>query len=209
MYTDTLPLSCFLFLSLASHGEHLNLWDLFYRVSSEKPDERVRNVRQRLDWLMESVNWCLTATNEIVRCHAQFAYMMARRINGASDFDNVMEELARDMATASTSLSQRIGNLKSDLAKLVSVLEEMEVKKKQSTTQRILGWLEVFLNGLAEVFSYGPFVVPLLPPQYGLGMIQIVPSLSCLYKEAAKLCKKASGGSRGMPHTPHSGGQNE
>jgi len=154
------------------------------------------------------------AATEIVRCHANFAYMMARRITGAADIDRSMGELARDMGSSSSSLSQKIGDMMSDLAELVSSLEKIEVEKEkekeQSTMQRILGWLEGFLNGLAEVFSCGLFIIPLVPPRVGLGMIQIVPSLSKLCREAAELCKKASGRSRGM-HTPlpHSGCQNE
>ena len=187
VYTDTPFLSRFLFLSLAAHGKHLKRWNLFYRVSSEKPDERGGNVRQRLDWLKESVNWCSAATNDIVLCHAHFAYLMARRINCATDLDQFIRELAKDMATASSSLSKKMGDMKSDLAGLVSALEKIEVKKNQSTTQRILGWLEGFLEVLVKVFSCGPFIVPFVPPQVGLGMIQIVPSLSNLCREAAEL----------------------
>jgi len=159
VYTDTLFLSRFLFLSLAAHGKHLKRWNLCYRVSSEKPDERGRNVRQRLDWLKESVNWCSAATNDIVLCHAHFAYLMARQINGAADLDQVIRELAKDMATASSSLSKKMGDMKSDLAGLISALEEIEVKKNQSTTQRILGWLEGFLFQRSERISNRKFVL--------------------------------------------------
>ena len=123
--------------------------------------------------------------------------MMAQRINGAAEFNEDMPELAKVMATASTSLSRKIVNMKVDLDQLVSALEEIEVKKKQSIIQRILAWLEGFLNGLVEVFSGGPSKAP---SQHVLGMIRI-PPLSNLCREAAELCKKASGMSRGT-HTP-------
>jgi len=128
---------------------------------------------------------------------------MAWRINGAAELDKLIEELAKDMASASSSLSQKIGDMMNDLAELVSSLEKIEVEKEQSTMQRILGWLEGFFNGLAKVFSCGMFIIPIVPPRVGLGIIQIVPSLSKLCRAAAELCKKASGRSRGM-HTPPS-----
>jgi hypothetical protein len=139
----------------------------------------------------------LAATNDIVRCHAHFAYMMAQRINGSSEFNEDMPEFAKVMATASTSLSKQIVNMKVDLAQLVSALEEIEVKRKQSILQRILAWLEGFLKGIVEVFSYGPSKAS---PQYVLGMVRI-PPLSNLCREAAELCKNASGMSR-RTHTP-------
>ena len=52
--------------------------------------------------LTESVNWCSAATNEIVRCPVPDGGADQRR---ASDFDKAMEDLARDMVTASSSLS--------------------------------------------------------------------------------------------------------
>ena len=57
-----------------------------------------------------------------------------------------MPELAKLVATASTSLSKQIVNMKADPAQLVSALEEIEVKTKQSIIQRILAWLEGFLK---------------------------------------------------------------
>jgi len=103
-----------------------------------------------------------------------------------------MKELAKDMTSASSALSQKFGDMMSDLAGLVSALENIEVEKEQSTMQRILGWLEGFFNGLVKVFSCGLFIVPLVSPRLGLGILQIAPSLSKLCREAAKLCKKAS-----------------
>ena len=129
------------------------------------------------------------AINNIVCFHAHFARMMAQQLGGESGFNDDMPELAKFVATASTSLSKQIENMKVDLAQLVSALEEIEVKTKQSIIQRILAWLEGFLKGLVEVFSVGPSKAS---PQYVLGMVRI-PAFSNLCREAAELCKMASG----------------
>jgi hypothetical protein len=127
--------------------------------------------------------------------------MMAQQLNGTSDFSKTIPYLAKLVATASTSLWKKIVEMKVDLALLVSVLEETEVKKKQSTIQHILGWLEGFLKRLVEVFSYGPSKAS---PQYGLGMVRIPP-----LSNICRGCRTMQNGVRYVPwnpHTPYSGG---
>jgi len=168
-------------------------------ISSEKKrDDREREVRLHLAQLRESASWCSEATNEILRCHVQFAYMMERRIKGASesrlkglDCDADTKRLANDIARASHSLSQNVVKLQSDLASFVSDLEKMDVKRRQSIVRRILGWLKDMFNALAGVFALGSAVAPLVPstpPGVGLAL----PVASVLAKAAAKICEMAA-----------------
>jgi len=180
-------------------GNHLKRLARFYRISSEKPDERERKVRHHLAWLKESASWCSEATNEILRCHVDFASMMERRIKSASksrfkglDRDTDTTRLANDIAKASRSLSQNVVKLQSDLASFVSDLEKMDVKRRQSIVRRILGWLKHLFNALAGVSALGSAIAPFLPSAaQGVGLV--LPVASVLWKAAAKICEMAAG----------------
>ena len=125
--------------------------------------------------------------------------MMARRIDGASkswfkglDCDTDTTRLANDIAKASRSLSQNVVKLQSDLALFVSDLEKMDVKKRQLTVRRILGWLKHLFNALAGVFALGSFIAPFLHSAApGLGLV--LPAASILSRAAAKFCGMAAG----------------
>jgi len=168
------------------------------KITSEKPDEREREVRHHLACLKESASWCSEATSQILRCHVHFAHMMARRIDGASkswfkglDCDTDTTKLATDIAKASRSLSQNVVRLQSDLALFVSDLEKMDVKKRQSIVRRILGWLKHLFNALAGVFALGSFIAPFLhsvAPGVGL----VLPAASVLSMAAAKFSGMAA-----------------
>ena len=125
--------------------------------------------------------------------------MMARRIDGASkswfkglDCDTDTTRLANDIARASRSLSQHVVKLQNDLASFVSDLEKIEVKKKQSTARRILGWLKHLFNALGNIFAFGLFIAPFLhsvAPGVGL----VLPVASALWKAAAEFCRMGAG----------------
>ena len=177
----------------------------FCRVRAEKPDERERDVRQYIGWLTESARQCSEATDDILRCHAHFACLMAEQIDGASrscpkglDCGTDTRRLANVIAMASRSLSKSVVKMKSDLNSFVSYLENMQVKKEQSTAQWLFGWLKLFFNALAGIFALGTFIAPFLRP-VAPGIDVIAPVASALCMAAAELCKTAAGTSSGMP----------
>ena len=178
----------------------------FCRVRAEKPDERERDVRQHLGWLTESARRCSEDTDDILRCHAHFASLMAWQIDGASksspkvlDCGTDTRRLATVIAAASSSLSQSVVEMMSDLDSFVSYLEKMQVKmEQQSTAHWILGWLKLFFNVLAGILALGSFINPSLHP-VASGVRVIAPAASALCMAAAKLCEKAAGTSHRMP----------
>ncbi|KAH8986950.1 hypothetical protein EDB86DRAFT_2832484 [Lactarius hatsudake] len=117
-------------------------------LCTKKFEERERVLRHHLTLLREDVGYCSRATDAILLCHAQFAYLMAQRIDDAS----------RSWLKGSEHIAHMQGNLKS----FVSVLEKMEVQKKSSTARRILGWLNLSLIAPAASKRFGkqqpPFV---------------------------------------------------
>ncbi|KAI0246119.1 hypothetical protein BJV78DRAFT_197135 [Lactifluus subvellereus] len=168
------------------------------KVPSQKAEEREQVLRHHLGLLKEDVSWCSRATDEILLCHAQFAYLTAQRIDNASKswlkglkYGTDTTRLANDISQASRSLSQHVTQMQDNLRSFVSALEKMGVRKKKSTAKRILGWLKYLFNALASIFSLGAFVSPLLHSVApGVGMI--APAASTLWKAAAAFCGKAS-----------------
>ncbi|KAI9513449.1 hypothetical protein F5148DRAFT_1278821 [Russula earlei] len=169
------------------------------KVSSEKPDDRESVLRHHLDLLREDAGWCARATNAILLCHAQFAYLMARRIDGASKswikglkYGSDTTRIANDVNKASRTLSWHVAQMQANLSSFVSALEKMEVRKKRPTAQRILGWLRHLFNALARIFALGTFLSPFVHSAApGVGMI--APAASTLWKAAAAFCGAASG----------------
>lgn len=213
----------FFFLQPCSVTSKTNT-DLFFvvscRVSSEKPDERERVLRHHLSSLKEDASWCSRATNAILLRHAQFAYLMARRIDGASKswlkglrYGTDTTKLANDIAAASRSLLQHVAQMRTDLAAFVDALEKMELKKKKkraTAKRRILGWLRYLFDALARIFALGSFISPLLhsvAPGAGL----IAPAASTLWKAAAAFCGAAEGTYVPLLEcaTPHRSGREE
>jgi hypothetical protein len=174
-----------------------------HRVSDEKPD----GLRRHLGLLREDAGWCSRATNAILLCHAQFAYLMARRIDGASKswlkglkYGSDTTRVANDISKASRSLSQHVAQMQDNLGSFVSALENMEVRKKKpsTTAQRILGWLKYLFNALAGIFALGSFISPFLHSA-GPGVGMIAPAASTLWRAAAAFCGEASGAFPRMP----------
>ncbi|KAH9077652.1 hypothetical protein EDB83DRAFT_2671414 [Lactarius deliciosus] len=54
------------------------------KLCTKKFEERERVLRHHLTLLREDVGYCSRATDAILLCHAQFAYLMAQRIDDAS-----------------------------------------------------------------------------------------------------------------------------
>ena len=181
------------------HGNHLKRLVWFCSISSETPDERERKVRHHLAWLREATSGCSEATKEILRCHAHFADMMARRIDDASKSwfkglgcDPDSARLAKDITRASRSLSESVMRLQTDLASFVSDLEKMDVKEKKLIVRQMLGWLKILLNALSKIFALGSFIAPFLQSvASGMGLVLPVGSILC--KAAAELCGIAAG----------------
>jgi len=179
---------------------------LLHRVSSDKPDERERVLRHHLGLLREDASRCSKATDAILLGHAQFAYLMARRIDGASKswlkglkYGSDTTRLANDINKASRLLSLHVTQMQANLASFVSALEKMEIRKKKSTAQRVLGWLKYLFNALASIFALGTFVSPFLH-SVAPGVSMISPAASMLWKAAAAFCGMASGTS--LEHKP-------
>ncbi|KAN0139262.1 hypothetical protein V8E53_002763 [Lactarius tabidus] len=167
------------------------------KLSSEKFEERERVLRHHLSLLREDVGWCSRATDQILLCHAQFAYLMARRIDRASrswlkglKYGQDTTRLANDINKASRALSQHVAQMQENLKSFVSALEKMEVRKN-SMARRILGWLKLLFNALASIFALGSFVSPFLN-SVGPGVGLILPVASALWKAAAEFCGAAA-----------------
>lgn len=168
------------------------------KLSSEKFEERERVLRHHLTLLREDVGWCSRATDAILLCHAQFAYLMAQRIDDASrswlkglKYGQDTTKIANDINKASRALSQHVTQMQENLKSFVSALEKMEVRKKSSMARRILGWLKHLFNALASIFALGSFVSPFLH-SVAPGVSLIAPAASTLWKAAAAFCGAAS-----------------
>ena len=183
--------SCNRFRSLTDKVEN--------RLSSEQFEERERVIRHHLTLLREDVGWCSRATDAILLCHAQFAYLMAQRIDDASGSRSKRlkcgqdtTELANKINKASCALSQHVTQMQENLKSFVSALEKMKVQKKSSMARRILGWLEHLFSALAKLFALASFVPPFIHP-VAFGVRLIAPAASALSEAAADFCRAASG----------------
>ena len=108
-------------------------------ISPRKLDEREQLLRSYLGVLREDAGRCSSATNAILRCHAQFAKLMTQRIDDESisrftgiNYDvSEMSRLASDINQASRELSLYVTNMQRNLTLLVSALEKIEVSVKK------------------------------------------------------------------------------
>jgi len=168
------------------------------KVRGERPDERERDVRHYIVCLRQDASQCSETTDKILWCHAQFARLMAREIDGATksgpkalDCGMDTKGLANYISAASRSLSQNIAKMNSDLESFVSYLKKMQVKEeKKSMARRILGWLKLFFKALAGIFALGTCIAPLLKT-VAPGVDLIAPAASALSLAAAELCQMA------------------
>jgi len=169
------------------------------KLSSEKSEERERVLRHHLALLREDVGWCSRATDAILLCHAQFAYLMAQRIDDASKtwlkglkYGQDTTRLANDINKASRALSEHVTHMQGNLSSFVSALEKMKVRKKSSMAKRILGWLKNLFNALANIFALGSLLSPFLH-SIAPGISFIAPAASTLWKAAAAFCDIRAG----------------
>ena len=160
-------------------------------------------LRFYLGLLREDAALCSTATNALLQCHAQFAELMAQRIDDASKTwfnrlkydDSETTKLAKDINQASRSISSSVTRMKDNLSSFVSFLEEIEVaaKKDRTLIRRIFGWLKLLFKALARIIvTLGPLLSPIL---YSLapGVCEVATYVSTLWKAAAAFCGPASG----------------
>ena len=110
---------------------------VYYSVSTKKLDShRAQTLRFYLDELRDDASLCSIAANSILQCHAQFAYLMARRMNDASKSwfkylpcdDVVTTRLADDINNASRNLSFHVKRMKDNLNSFVSTLEDQTIE---------------------------------------------------------------------------------
>jgi hypothetical protein len=173
-------------------------------INSKKSDEREQLLRFHLGVIREDAGRCSGATNAILRCHAQFAKLMAQRIDDASksrfkglNYDvSETSRLANDINQVSRELSLYVTNMIRNLTLLVSVLEKIEVtvlKKERTLARRILGWLKSLFKALARIFvTFGPIISPFLHC-VAPGVSGIAPLTSTLWVAASAFCGPASG----------------
>ena len=109
----------------------------YYSVSIKKLDShREQTLRFYLDELRDDASLCSISANSILQCHAQFAYLMARRMNDASKSwfkylpcdDVVTTRLADDINNASRNLSFHVKRMKDNLNSFVSTLEDQTIE---------------------------------------------------------------------------------
>ena len=130
--------------------------------SSEKPDERERQLRFNLGLLREDAGRCSNMTNKILQYHVRFASLMAQRIDDASESqcdvrydDSETTSLANDIGEVSRLLSINITDMMRNLDSFVTVLEEAQVavKKEPSWAERILGWLKYLFQAITRILA--------------------------------------------------------
>lgn len=168
--------------------------------STKKPDDRERVLRFYLGLLKEDAGRCSNAANAIVQCHAQFASLMAQRVDDASNShynlkydDSKTTRLANDIGEASRALSIHVTKMKDNLDKFVSVLENVQVtaKKEPSMVERILGWLKSLFKAIARIFA--TYCPTLLLHSADPKAQKTAASVSTLGKAAATFCAGNSG----------------
>jgi hypothetical protein len=115
---------------------------------------------------------CSNTANEILQFHAQFASLMARRIDDASNSQCILKydgsetkRLARDISKASRSLSTNVTMMKGSLDSLVSTLEGVQValKKGRSQEQQSLRSLKSLFKAIAILTTVSPHISALPP----------------------------------------------
>jgi hypothetical protein len=128
---------------------------------------------------------------------------MAQRIDDASKSRYKLKcdgsettRLANDISEASRSLSIYVTNMKDNLDKFVSVLENVQVtvKKGRSLTERILGWLKSLFKAIVRIFA--TFCAPisaLLLHSAEPKLQKSAFAVSTLRKGAATFCAADSG----------------
>ena len=171
---------------------------------SKKPDERERLLRFYLGQLRDNAGLCSRATNAILRCHVQFANLMARQMDYASNSrlktlkcgDSETTRLANDISQASRELSLYVTHMNDNLSSFVSSLEKIQdstLRKEQAPAEWIWEWLKSLFEALARMFiTFGPVIVPVLHSIVPKAS-WVEPAASTLYIAARAFCMATSG----------------
>ena len=171
---------------------------------SKKPDERERLLRFYLGQLRDNAQICSRAANEILRCHVQFANLMAQqmdyaansRLNALSGGNSETTRLADDISQASRELLHYVIYMNDDLISFVSSLEEIRdstLRKEQGLAGWIWEWLKYLFETLSRIFvTCGPFIDTVLhsiekKPHW------VEPAASALCIAAQACCAATSG----------------
>jgi hypothetical protein len=162
-----------------------------------------------LERLKENSELCSVATNEILRCHVRFAFLMAERIDDASkpqsslNYDNSeTTKLAIKIRTSADSLSEYVTKMKDDLDSFVSDLEEVQftlkkelsaqvTAKKESWPAKILRLLKSLFKAIARLLRLATSCIPIFRPSAEPERRPV----SALEEGAAKFCTADSGAS--------------
>lgn len=186
------------------HPRGLSSDDYRVTINSKKLDKRVQLLGFYLGVLRADAMRCSSATHAILRCHAQFAKLMAQRIDDASNsrftglnYDiSETSRLANEISQASRELSTDVMRMRDDLTSFVSTLGEIKVtvrKEEQTLAGRIWGWLKSLSKALARIFiTLGPIISPFLHC-VAPGVSGIVSVASTLSMAASTFCGSASG----------------
>lgn len=134
--------------------------------SSEKPGQLASFDLERLQ---EHSKSCSNATNEILRSHVQFAFLMAKRIDDASkprstlNYDNSeTTRLASNIKASAESLSEYVTKMKDDLDSFVSDLEEVQVMLEKELSVQVTAKKEPSVPGTAKEESWLEWMLRLL-----------------------------------------------
>lgn len=186
------------------HPRGLSSDDYRVTINSKKLDERVQLLGFYLGRLRADAMRCSSATHAILRYHAQFAKLMAQRIDDASNsrfiglnYDiSETSRLANEIRQASKELSKDVMRMRENLTSFVSALEEIEVterKEEQTLAGWIWGWLKSLFKALVRIFiTLGPIVSPFLHC-VAPGVSGFVSVTSTLSMAASTFCGSASG----------------
>jgi hypothetical protein len=128
----------------------------------EKSDKREEHLRSHLERLRENAWLYSKATDAILQYHAQFASIMAQRINEASRSQHNMQfddsettELAKNSSEASRSLSMAVTGVKDGVDLFVSALQNVQVAMKDDRllADRILRWLKSLFKVIVSILE--------------------------------------------------------
>jgi hypothetical protein len=167
-------------------------------ISSESKgsDGREKELRVYLELLKENSVQCSDGINEILELHVQFASLMAKRMNNASNSESKLEYcpettvISEKIDDASNSLSIHVLKMQEHLLSLVSVLEEIQVAvKAQSLTEKLLGWLKYLLKLIVSVVAKVCFALSSLVSRVEPNPKYLSYGISALGKAAANFCK--------------------
>jgi hypothetical protein len=164
---------------------------------SEHQDRREEHLRYCLGRLKSNAWTYSTATNAILEYHAQFAFLMAQRINDASESqsnmkcdDSETKRLAKDISNASRLLSTAIIEMKEGIDLFVSALQNVQLAMKHEPplAERILRWLKSLFKVIVSILDTANRPISAVHPSAEPRRQRPVVIVSTLREAAAKFC---------------------